>query len=125
MKNIDFLKHRVLQVMGTLTFFSVIVFSIFRQWPIVLSLILGFVFSALILSQLMQAQVVVLRQSNRSLYFKYFLLRLFYYIVPCSLGFYYYSLFNFPVLLLMLFANQGCYIIFMLIRSLKKIHIDK
>lgn len=121
MKNIQLIKNKVLMISGILAFLSLLLFLFLSKFTYVSSILLGYIFGAFIFIQLVDSQVSVIQNQNKSLFFKSFLFRMILYVIPVVINLYYFRYFNFIVLLISLLLNQWVYVILMTFRSFKKI----
>lgn len=121
MKNVLFLRNRVYRVTGVMLLILFAISLFLQRYDACFSILLGYASSAMVFHQLMLSQVQVLRQKNRMVFFRYFLLRLLSYFLPFSLFFFWNRYLHFPLLLICLFSNQIIYVILMFKRSLRQV----
>jgi len=121
MKNVLFLRNRVYRLTGLLLGLIFFISLIRQRHDLCFSILLGYGSSALVFHQLILSQVQILKQKNRMVFFRYFLLRILSYLIPFSLFFLFNKHLHFPLLLVCLFSNQIIYVILMFTRSFKQV----
>ena len=107
--------QRVFLSVGVVCFFI-----LFFNPLLCLSIAWGTIFSGFIFLTFTYSQYFILVKQNKGNFFVLFFLRLIFYVVALSVGFFFEKYFNFFIILIFLFNYQIHYILFEFFRSLGK-----
>ena len=121
MKNLKLIEKKI--TLAIIYFYiTVCLFALLKKdATIFYSLNLGIGFSYLSLKNLFNSGAQIISKKESSLYFKNQFIRLGLVAIPVAISLAWKNSFNLPIILLSLFAFQGCFIIFEIVKSVKKI----